>query len=121
VAHNNKLEGFKAQVQSPPKWPTTTSFKASSSLKPKQWPTTTRFKDFTKFKPTKRPHKLNLQNNLPFSHKISPFHTPQKAQQAPIPKHLPIYQKAPQAQFLKQLPTPHFSNYQKAPQAQFLK
>ena len=27
----------------------------------------------TKFKPTKRPHKLNLQNNLSFSHKISPF------------------------------------------------
>ena len=27
----------------------------------------------TKFKPTKRPHKLNLENILPFSHKISPF------------------------------------------------
>jgi hypothetical protein len=51
MAHNNKFQGFKAQVQSPPSG----SPQAQASMLIKQWPTTTSFKDLKpKFKPTKR-------------------------------------------------------------------
>ena len=47
VAHNNKLQGFKAQVLA--------HWKVAHNIE------------------TSRIHKLNLQNNLPFSHKTIPF------------------------------------------------
>ena len=51
MAHNNKFQGFKAQVQRP----LSDRPQAQASKLIKQWPTTISFKDLKpKFKPTKR-------------------------------------------------------------------
>jgi hypothetical protein len=103
MANNNKSQGFKAQVQSPPSCgPQHLSFKDQVQKTIIRWTTTTMFKNLkTKFKPTKRPHKLNLWNNLPFSQKISPFSILHKRPNKPqFPNTYPFIKRPHKPNFL---------------------